>query len=193
MTSTSLNPSWPLPAGGRIGAWVFGREVMQAPATADPGRLPAMVWLLKRNCSLSPRQLGGFYLSMCTVSLVIALLFFWHGAPWVLVFAGLELALLGLALLVFARHAGDRETLTLAGRELTVEQRFGSRVQRTDFTAEWLAVEPAGAQGSLVQLSGEGRSVSVGRFLRPELRPAFARELRLALRRAPLRSPTDTN
>jgi uncharacterized membrane protein len=90
----------------------------------------------------------------------------------------------GVALLVFARHAGDRETLTLDGRLMRVEQQIGPRLQCTQFAAEWLAVEPAGGQGSLVALSGEGRSVQVGRFLRPELRSAFARELRLALRRA---------
>ena len=33
-------------------------------------------------------------------------------------------------------------------------------------------------------LSGQGQSMLVGRFLRPELRAAFAQELRRALRRA---------
>jgi len=91
----------------------------------------------------------------------------------------------GTALLIFARHVGDRETLTLCGRSLTVEQCIGSRVARTDFTVEWLTVEPSAGQGSLLQLTGEGRSVRVGRFLRPEMRPVLARELRRALRRAP--------
>ena len=137
----------------------------------------------------------GFYLSMCALSLCISAFFMWQGAPFVLFFAGLELGVLGVALLMFARHASDREVLTLAGRSLSVEQRSGNRVERTDFTAEWLTVEPAAGQGSLVQLSGEGRTVQVGRFLRPELRPAFARELRRALRLAPAlatpRLPTD--
>jgi uncharacterized membrane protein len=142
-------------------------------------------WLHKRNCSTTPRQLLAFYASMCVLSLAISVMFMMQGAPFVLFFAGLELAVLGAALLVFARHVGDRETLILAGRSLSVEQRNGSRVARTDFTAEWLTVEPVAGQGSLVQLSGEGRTVTVGRFLRPELRPAFARELRQALRRTP--------
>ena len=129
--------------------------------------------------------MGSVYLSLCGVSLAIALFFVWQGAPFVMAFAGLELLLVGVALLVFARHAGDRELLRLAGRSLSVEQHVGSRVLRTDFTAEWLTVEPVAGQGSLVQLSGEGRTVRIGRFLRPELRPAFARELRQALRRAP--------
>ncbi len=152
---------------------------------------PVLEWLLKRNCSITPRQLMAFFASLCAVSLGIAGFFFWQGAPFVLFFAGLELLVLGTALLVFARHAGDRETLTLAGQSLRVEQLFGSRLACTEFTAEWLSVEPAAGQGSLVQLSGEGRSVCVGRFVRPELRPALARELRRALRRAPLAAPTE--
>lgn len=143
-----------------------------------------LCWLLKRNCSITPRQLGGFYLSLCLVSLGISGMFLSQGVPWVMAFAVLELTAVGVALLVFARHAGDRETLILDGRWLHVEQRIGPRLQCTQFSAEWLAVEPAGGQGSLVALSGEGRSVQVGRFLRPELRHAFARELRMALRRA---------
>lgn len=143
-----------------------------------------LCWLLKRNCSITPRQMGGFFLSLCLVSLGISTLFLWQGAPWVMAFAVLELTAVGVALLVFARHAGDRETLVLDGRSLRVEQRLGPHLKCTQFSAEWLAVEPAGGQGSLVALSGEGRSVQVGRFLRPELRQAFARELRLALRRA---------
>jgi uncharacterized membrane protein len=119
------------------------------------------------------------------VSLVIAAGFFAQGATLVLAFAGLELLAVGAALLVFARHAADRETLTLVGRALHVEQCNGSRIDHTDFAADWLTVEPAAGQGSLVELSGRGQSVRVGRYLRPELRGAFARELRLALRRAP--------
>jgi uncharacterized membrane protein len=53
-----------------------------------------------------------------------------------------------------------------------------------DFRAEWLCVEPAHAQGSLVELAGQGRRMRIGRFLRPELRAALAQELRRALRRA---------
>lgn len=133
--------------------------------------------------------MAGFYLSLCTLATAIAVFFMLQGAPFVAVFAGLELLAVGAALLYFARHIGDRETLVLTGRSLRVELRNGSRLHSTAFTAEWLTVEPAGGQGSLLQLSGEGRTVRVGRFLRPELRPAFARELRRALRRWPACMP----
>jgi len=170
------------PAESRGGSrWQFGQDI----ASGDsPGELAATQWLFKRNCSISPGQLLAAYLGLCAVSLTVGLVFFFHGAPYVLGFAGLELFCVGLALLVFARHAGDAEVLTLRGRNLQVEQRTAQHTATTHFMAEWLTVEPAAGQGSLVELAGQGRSVRVGRFLRPELRALFARELRVALRRA---------
>lgn len=183
MTATFAPRPWDLPPGHpRSLPWVFGREVV---LEARPGAPRALQWLLKRNCSITPRQLGAVYLSLCVVSLLIGAFFYAQGAPLVLAFTALELTLVGTALLVFARHAGDFESLTLVGRSLQVQQSYGSRVEQTDFTADWLTVEPAAGQGSLVQLSGRGQTVRVGRFVRPELRAAFARELRLALRQAP--------
>jgi len=183
MSVTYAPSPWPVPPGKhRSVPWVFGREVI---LETEPGAPRALQWRLLRNCSITPRELGFVYLSLCTVSLVVAAFFFFQGAPFIAAFAGLELLAVGAALLVFARHARDRETLTLVGRSLKVEQCIGTRVQRTDFAADWLRVEPAAGQGSLVELSGHGQQVRVGRFLRPELRGAFARELRHALRRAP--------
>ncbi len=147
-----------------------------------PGRPAAVRWLLKRNCSMGPRQLGFFYLTLCLVSLAISVFFLAQGTPWVLYFAGLELLAVGAALLVFARHAADREQFTLVGPSLQVEQHFGSQVQRTDLMTESLTIEPAAGQGSLVRLSSRGQTLHVGRFLRPDLRAAFAQELRAALR-----------
>lgn len=187
MTATLASSSWPVPSGALRGLpWLFGREVVLG---GVPGAPRALQWLLQRNCSITPRQLGMVYLSLCGVSLLIAGFLFMQGATLVLAFTGLELVAVGVALLVFARHAADRETLTLVGRSLWVEQCFGNRVERIDFAADWLSVEPAAGQGSLVQLSGRGQRVRVGRFLRPELRGAFARELRQALRRLPAEAP----
>jgi len=169
--------------------WVFGREVVLG---ARQGAPRALQWLLKRNCSITPAQVGAVYLSLCTVSLLIAGFFYVQGAPLVLAFTALELTLVGVALLVFARHAGDFESLTLVGRSLQVLQSYGSRVAHTDFTTDWLTVEPAAGQGSLIQLSGRGQTVRVGRFVRPELRADFARELRLALRQAPAQTDSES-
>lgn len=181
--TTSFAPSpWPAPVDPpRIVPPVFARAL---PPGAAPDGAPVWQWRLARNCSITPRQLLAVYASLCVVTLAVGGLFYVQGAPAVLGFAGLELLLVGFALRVFARHATDHDTLTLVGRMLQVEQRSGERVERIEFSADWLRVEPAAGQGSLVELSGAGRRVHVGRFLRPELRAAFARELRSMLRRA---------
>ena len=166
MTATHAPGPWARPAARPGTPWLFASEVeLDGPSGARPG----LQWLIKRNCSIAPRQLAAVYAALCTVSLAIAGLFYWQGAPFILAFAGIELLLVGLALLAFARHAGDREMLTLVGRSLQVEQCFGRSVARTEFVADWLTVEPAAGQNSLVQLAGQGQRVRVGRHLRPEL------------------------
>ena len=49
-------------------------------------------WFLKRNCSVTPSQLGWLYASLCVVSLGIGLFFWFQGARLILPFAWLELA-----------------------------------------------------------------------------------------------------
>jgi hypothetical protein len=105
-------------------------------------------WVLRRNCSLSPRQVLGVYLSLCVVSAVIAAAFWWHGAPAVLWFAGLELSAVGVAWLVYACHATDRETITIERGVVRVEHRCGRRVEQVQLDPTWLRVEPAGACGA---------------------------------------------
>lgn len=148
-------------------------------------------WVLKRNCSITPAQLLGSYLALCAVSLAIALGFTWHGAMPVLAFAAVELLLVGVALLVYARHAADQERITLAGGALSVEHRHGPLTERAQFRAAWVRIEPRHGEGSLVELSGDGRRTLVGRYLRPELRAPLAQELRVALR-ASCRQAPDT-
>jgi uncharacterized membrane protein len=185
MTAAFAPSPWPLPATlPRGGPWLFGRVVV---LEGRPNAPHALQWLLQRNGSITARRIGLAYLLLCLGSALVALLFLARGATLLLGLTVLELAALGLACLVWARHVADHETLTLVGRSLQVEQCFGSHVERTDFAAAWTTVEPAAGQGSLVELSARGRSVRVGRFLRPELRSAFARELRLALRRSATR------
>jgi uncharacterized membrane protein len=68
-----------------------------------------------------------------------------------------------------------------------VAQQDGPSVRHTSFRAAGLRVEPAREDGSLIELSGPGRRVHVGRWVRPELRGALARELRRAVRDAAAR------
>ena len=139
-------------------------------------------WFLKRNCSVTPAQLGWMYASLCAVSLGIAFFFWFQGALLILPFAWLELAGVGIAFLVYARHAGDGERISLEGRQLVVELESAGQLQRAEFNRDWVRVEPGAGERSLIELSGQGRKVNVGRFVRPELRPVLAQEIRRALR-----------
>jgi uncharacterized membrane protein len=142
----------------------------------------AVQWLLKRHCSLRPAQLGWFYVSLCVLSLGIAGFFWMQGATMVMPFAWLELVVVGIAFLVYARHASDGEKIVLQGGQLVVELENAGRTQRAEFNREWVRVEPRHGDGSLIEVSCQGRSVQVGRHVRPELRPALAKEIRFALR-----------
>jgi len=142
----------------------------------------AVQWLLKRNCSVTPAQLLWLYVCLCMVSLGIAGFFWSQGAKMVMFFACLELLAVGAAFWVYARHATDGERIVLQGERLVVELESAGRLERAEFNREWVRVEPRNGDGSLIEVSGQGRSVRVGRHVRPELRPALARELRHALR-----------
>jgi uncharacterized membrane protein len=142
----------------------------------------AIVWFLRRNCSVTPTQLGWFYASLCVVSLTIGAIFWLQGATLVLPFAWLELGAVGLAFLAYARHAADGERISLQDHRLVVELESAGQLQRTEFDSDWVRVEPRTGERSLIEVSARGRSVSVGRFVRPELRPLLAQEIRSALR-----------
>lgn len=72
---------------------------------------------------------------------------------------------------------------------MAVELVVGSRVERTEFEPQEVRVQVRLDPRSLIELSGQGRRVAVGRFVRPESRSALAEELRSALRRS--RAPVD--
>ncbi|MBF6990543.1 MULTISPECIES: DUF2244 domain-containing protein [Cupriavidus] len=147
------------------------------------GPLPAPHdWLMKRNCSLSPRQVGWFYLSILTVSLAIALFFAWQGSWLVLPFASIELAGLGIALLVYARHATDYERVSITDGMLVVETASGTQVTRHEFNPRWVRVELGESLRALVTLRSGGREVQVGCYVDPYRRRKFAQELAAALR-----------
>ncbi|TAM43793.1 MAG: DUF2244 domain-containing protein [Burkholderiaceae bacterium] len=141
-------------------------------------------WFLKRNCSVSPVQLVWVYASLCMVSLGIGAVFWSIGATLVMPFAWGELLVVGAAFWVYARHATDGEKISLQGAQLVVELETAGKLERAEFNREWVRVEPRTGDRSLIEVSGQGRMVQVGRYVRPELRPALAREIRMALRGA---------
>lgn len=141
-------------------------------------------WRLKRNCSVTPRQMCGTLVSLGLVSLGLAACFWFQGAPLVLPFAVIEVMALTAAVVFFAKHATDSENISLVDGRLVVELESGGRLQTTTFAREWVRVEPQKGATSLIQVYGQGQSVEVGRHIRADLRPVLAREIRQALRGA---------
>ena len=166
--------SLPAPQALRFGVESSG----EAGADGD-----SMQWLLKRNCSATPAQMLGVYASLCSVSAVICACFWFQGATLITPFASLELLAIGAALLVYARHATDCERIRLQPGRLLVEHASGRHVERAEFMPAWVRIEPAHGDRSLIELSGQGQRIEIGRFVRPEARRQLADELRWALRR----------
>lgn len=139
------------------------------------------VWMLNRNCALTPRQVGAFYLSLVVASFCIALFFLLHGAWMILPFSVLEMIALGVALLVYARHAtdGDRVALRPDALEITSTDGNVQRVVRLDRRAA--RVEMDARPRAELAVVARGERVRIGRFVNERERRRVARELRQAL------------
>lgn len=145
-------------------------------------------WDFRRNCSVSPRQLAASLALLMFVSLTIGLFFLLNGAPLVLPFASLELLALGVAFMVYARHALDGERIWMDGPVLVVESERGSRMVRKEFHAAWVRIEPMVHADALIEISGQGQRVQVGKYVRHDVRKSLAHDLRRAVARAGGRS-----
>ena len=138
-----------------------------------------VLWRLNRRSSISPVQLGWLYLSLCLACLAMAGFLASPHATAVMTFA---LLAVGTTFVIYSRHAQDAEKIVLQGGQLVIELETAGRTRRAAFNRDWVRVEPGNEDGSLIQVSGQGQSVQVGRHVSPELRPVLAREIRLALR-----------
>jgi uncharacterized membrane protein len=158
-----------------------------ARATANEARDGSRCWVIRRNCSASPRQLAAAYGGIVAVAAAIGAGFAACGLWLVLPFVGLESLAVGVAFLLFARHATDFERIELACGTLVVERHDGGRCQRWQFVAAWTRVDlERQAWGPMrrprVLLVSKGERVEVGRHALESYRTQLARELRGALR-----------
>lgn len=140
----------------------------------------------RRNRSISQAGLlmsfGGLMLIVFAIAIGFALL----GAWLVLPFAGIEIAVLGAALLWVMRHGFDYESICLSGGMLEIEIGDGGEKLQRRFNPAWarLVVENHGA-ATRIALRSHGNEFEIGRHLNAEDRLDLARQLgALGLRRA---------
>lgn len=139
-------------------------------------------WLLRRNCSLTPRQTAVAYGALCALSLGVAVVFLLQGVWQVLVFTALELAAVTVAFILYARHAADYEHIVLTAGCLLVERVSAGRTSQTVLEPYFTRVAKPDSPRSLVLLEAKGTMLEVGGFAPAAQRRRLADELRQALR-----------
>lgn len=138
-------------------------------------------WEFRRNCSVTPGQLAASFALIAFVSLTIGAFCWFQGAVLVLPFASLELLAVGIAFVVYARHALDGDRIWLEGSVLVVESENAGEMVRREFQRAWVRIEQVAHGNAMIEICCHGQRVPVGRFIRNELRQRVAAELRLAL------------
>jgi len=178
MTATASPVRLLSPASMRFGVWralPVSRRSRQA-AVGEPWQAE---WRLSRVLPISGLRLASVGLFVL-VALAVAL----RGVPWQAWSPAWFVAcLLLLALsLVLARIANDGEHIAMRSDLVRVTRRHGGQVRTIEFLPRWVRIEPEQHDRSLIRISGQGRSVTVGEHIRPQERRHLADELRWALR-----------
>ncbi|HEY4541559.1 MAG TPA: DUF2244 domain-containing protein [Noviherbaspirillum sp.] len=141
-------------------------------------------WYLKRNCSLTPRQLGLAYAILVLVSLVVSgMAALVHGAWEVLLFFLIEMVAVGFAFLCYARHATDHEHVALSQDCLLVERVLADRLDAIRLDPRATRVRGPRDARDLIALEARGVRVCIGAHVTAANRRRIARELQQQLSR----------
>lgn len=164
---------------------------LHRPVTGEGGVLPSagQVWVLPRNCAISPYQLMAVFGCIAVVSLGIAGVWAALGHWVILPYAVLECLALGLAFFVYCRHAQDREQVVLQGAMVRIESSVGGVAQvqelpRQGIRVQWQEENAIGPAGLVCVRSGSHQAL-LGRFVDLDRRKQFVEEFRQAIVRVP--------
>lgn len=149
----------------------------------------ANAWLIKRNCSASPRQLAWVFGSLVAVSFAFGIGFAAFGLWMVLPFVGVELIAVGAAFFCYGRHAADFERIAIDAHEVSVERIEGARRTQWQFDPRLshVQVDSSGHRWGKrvrVYLMAPEIKLEVGRHLLDARRWQLGRELDSMLMRA---------
>lgn len=139
-------------------------------------------WVFKKNCSFSPRQVGLFYLAQSAFSLLVASFFLWQGIWIVLPFTLLELTVLAIALLIYAKYATDYETISIIEGRLEIHTSSAGRITSFEANSHWAKILPKLTPNKLVGIQYLGQTKEVGKFIHVSKREAFRHQLEQGLR-----------
>ena len=149
----------------------------------------AKAWLIKRNCSASPRQLAFVFGSLVAVSFAFGIGFAAFGLWMVLPFVGVELIAVGTAFFCYGRHAADFERIAIDAHKVSVERIEGARRTQWSFEPRLSHVQMDSrghrwGRRVRVYLMAPEIKLEVGRHLLDARRWQLGRELESTLMRA---------
>ena len=140
------------------------------------------VWMMRRNCSFSPKQLGLFYLAQSLFALIVASFFWWRGVWLVMPFTLIELSVLAILLLIYARHTSDYESVKLENGFIEVQSQKASVHQLISWNAVWVFIYPELNERQLMTLRYQGKVQEFGKFLTVAQRYQLLKEIQHALK-----------
>jgi uncharacterized membrane protein len=143
---------------------------------------PLHQWIFRKNCSFTPRQVGLFYIAQSSFSLFVAIFFLIQGIWIVLPFTILELIVLAVALMIYARHATDFESIILKQGQLEIETSIAGKNELIILNSAWVQLSSMLTDKKMIQMRYQGKTIEIGRYLHASLREAFLRDFQRHLR-----------
>lgn len=134
-------------------------------------------WLMKRNCSFSPKQVGLFYLSIVSFSLLVAGYFLFIGVWMIIIFTSIEILALTIALYVYTRHALDYEKITIVDKQLFVERSWGGKIQIDELNTLWTKLHRSGTGRPSLTLKSSTKVIPIGFFVVMNEQEHFEKDL----------------
>jgi uncharacterized membrane protein len=145
----------------------------------EPPHQEPYIWLLQRQCAMSPRQFVLAYAVLCAFSFSVAAVFISMGVWQILIFTSVEMSAVGCAFIYHARHAADMERIVLTGDCLLVETLSAGRPAYIRLDPGRTRVVLRG-RGQVALETGRQR-ILVGTMVSEQRRRQCAQELRSAL------------
>ena len=145
-------------------------------------------WIFKKNCSFTPKQVGLFYLAQSLFSLMVASFFLLQGVWLILPFTLIELIVLAIALLIYAKHATDFEEIALENGMLTVTTANANQVTTFQANAAWVKLSNELTSSKLIGIRYQGQIKEIGKFIHFQKRAAFKKQFEKSLRAMLLKS-----
>lgn len=115
-------------------------------------------------------------------SSLIATYFLVQGIWMILPFTIIELTALGIALLIYARHALDYESIAIDGSSVTVEKNIGGKLERHEFNTKWLQLKQEEDGKRLIRIEQSDQELPIGIFVPVDARAQFFKDLHQQIR-----------